>query len=89
MYVCIVASAQALPDIEELSLLAPDATICLYNLKLDILRGGELDAPAFPSKEFRNRFLSRVKPVYSSVFAFDAPAAIHNELSRCIHHGVR
>jgi hypothetical protein len=49
VYVCIVASAQELPDIEELHTLAPDKTIIFYNLKLDILRG-DLGAPAFPSK---------------------------------------
>jgi Domain of unknown function (DUF1995) len=63
MYVCIVASAQELPDIEELHKLDPEATIVFYNLKLDILRG-DLGAPAFPSKDFQDRFLSRVKPVY-------------------------
>jgi hypothetical protein len=63
VYVCIVASAQELPDIEELSKLDPDATIVFYNLKLDILRG-DLGAPAFPSKDFQDRFLSRVKPAY-------------------------
>jgi hypothetical protein len=49
VYVCLVASAQELPDIEELHALDPDATIIFYNLKLDILRG-DLGAPAFPSK---------------------------------------
>ena len=49
VYVCIVASAQELPDIEELHTLDPDKTIIFYNLKLDILRG-DLGAPAFPSK---------------------------------------
>lgn len=63
MYVVIIASAQELPDVEELAELVPDAVICLYNLKLDILRG-DLGAPAFPPKEFQDRFLSRVKPVY-------------------------
>lgn len=63
MYICLVASAQELPDIEELTKLDPDATICFYNLKLDILRG-DLGAPAFPSKDFQDRFLSTVKPVY-------------------------
>jgi len=63
IYICLVASAQELPDIEELSKLDPDKTIILYNLKLDILRG-DLGAPAFPSKEFQDRFLSEVKPVY-------------------------
>jgi hypothetical protein len=63
MYVCIVASAQELPDIEELSKLDPDKTIVMYNLKLDVLRG-DLGAPAFPSKDFQDRFLSTVKPVY-------------------------
>lgn len=63
MYVCIIASAQELPDIEELSTLDPDTPIVFYNLKLDILRG-DLGAPAFPSKDFQDRFLSKVKPVY-------------------------
>lgn len=63
MYVIIVASAQELPDVEELHDLAPDAVICFYNLKLDVLRG-DLGAPAFPSKDFQDRFLSKVKPVY-------------------------
>lgn len=63
MYVVIIASAQELPDVEELSELAPDAVICFYNLKLDVLRG-DLGAPAFPPKDFQDRFLSRVKPVY-------------------------
>ena len=49
MYVCIVASAQELPDIEELHSLDPNATIVFYNMKLDVLRG-DLGAPAFPSK---------------------------------------
>lgn len=63
MYIIIVASAQELPDVEELSNLAPDAVICMYNMKLDVLKG-DLGAPAFPSKEFNDRFLSTVKPVY-------------------------
>merc|ERR1712038_2044011 len=63
MYIILVASAQGLPDVEELSELDPDAVICFYNLKLDILRG-DLGAPAFPPKDFQDRFLSKVKPVY-------------------------
>lgn len=63
MYVVIIASAQELPDVEELHELAPDAVICFYNLKLDVLRG-DLGAPAFPPKDFQDRFLSKVKPVY-------------------------
>lgn len=63
MYIIIIASAQELPDVEELSELAPDAVICFYNLKLDVLRG-DLGAPAFPPKDFQDRFLSLVKPVY-------------------------
>lgn len=63
MYIVIVASAQELPDVEELVELDPNAVICLYNLKLDVLRG-DLGAPAFPPKEFQDRFLSRVKPTY-------------------------
>jgi hypothetical protein len=65
LYVCIVASAQELPDIEELHDLVKDKNvpIVMYNMKLDVLRG-DLGAPAFPSKDFQDRFLSRVKPVY-------------------------
>eukprot|EP00555_Chaetoceros_dichaeta_P001068 CAMPEP_0198278726 /NCGR_PEP_ID=MMETSP1447-20131203/66529_1 /TAXON_ID=420782 /ORGANISM="Chaetoceros dichaeta, Strain CCMP1751" /LENGTH=384 /DNA_ID=CAMNT_0043973821 /DNA_START=107 /DNA_END=1261 /DNA_ORIENTATION=- len=63
MYVIVVASAQELPDVEELHTLAPDAIIVFYNLKLDVLRG-DIGAPAFPSKDFQDRFLSLVKPVY-------------------------
>ena len=49
VYVCLVASAQELPDIEELHTLDPTKTIFFYNLKLDVLRG-DLGAPAFPGK---------------------------------------
>jgi hypothetical protein len=63
VYICLSSSAQELPDIEELNMLEPDKTIIFYNLKLDILRG-DLGAPAFPPKEFQDRFLSKVKPVY-------------------------
>jgi hypothetical protein len=63
MYICLVASAQELPDIEELHLSDPDKTIVFYNLKLDVLRG-DLGNPAFPGKDLQDRFLSRVKPVY-------------------------
>jgi len=64
MYIIIVASAQELPDVEELSeQIDDDKVIVFYNLKLDILRG-DLGAPAFPSKEFQDRFLSKVKPAY-------------------------
>jgi hypothetical protein len=69
LYICLVSSAQELPDIEELHKIVQDdekgskAPIVLYNLKLDILRG-DLGAPAFPPKDFQDRFLSRVKPVY-------------------------
>lgn len=63
MYIIIVASAQELPDVEELSELDPGKTIVFYNLKLDVLRG-DLGAPAFPGKDFQDRFLSKVKPVY-------------------------
>ena len=63
IYICLTASAQELPDIEELHELEPEKTIICYNLKLDVLRG-DLGAPAFPRKEFQDRFLSRVKPVY-------------------------
>lgn len=65
LYICIVASAQELPDIEALhNVIKEDKIpIILYNLKLDVLRG-DLGAPAFPPKTFQDRFLSRVKPVY-------------------------
>lgn len=63
MYVIIVASAQELPDIEELHELDPNAVIVMFNMKLDTLRG-DLGNPAFPSKDFHDRFLSLVKPVY-------------------------
>lgn len=43
--------------------LDPGKTIVFYNLKLDVLRG-DLGAPAFPPKDFQDRFLSRIKPVY-------------------------
>jgi hypothetical protein len=67
MYICIIASAQELPDIEELynniNHNNHNTTILCYNLKLDVLRG-DLGAPAFPPKAFQDRFLSKVKPVY-------------------------
>mmetsp|Transcript_3078 Transcript_3078/g.4151 ORF Transcript_3078/g.4151 Transcript_3078/m.4151 type:complete len:373 (-) Transcript_3078:39-1157(-) len=63
MYVCLTASAQELPDIEELHELDPEKTIVMYNMKLDVLRG-DLGAPAFPGQDFQDRFLSRVKPIY-------------------------
>merc|ERR1712157_330046 len=63
MYVIIAASAQELPDVEELHELDPEAVIVFYNLKLDTLRG-DLGNPAFPKKDFHDRFLSKVKPIY-------------------------
>lgn len=63
VYICLSSSAQELPDIEELHGLDPEKTVIFYNLKLDVLRG-DLGAPAFPPKEFQDRFLSKVKPVY-------------------------
>jgi len=63
MYVVIGVSAQELPDVEELHELEKDKPIVLYNLKLETLRG-DLGAPAFPSRELQDRFLSRVKPSY-------------------------
>jgi hypothetical protein len=65
MYICIVASAQEIPDIEELYELIKEEgkPIVFYNMKLDILRG-DLGAPAFPPKDLQDRFLSEVKPVY-------------------------
>lgn len=62
-YVCLTVSAQELPDIEALSEADPGKPIICYNLKLDVLRG-DLGAPAFPPKEFQDRFLSKIKPVY-------------------------
>lgn len=63
IYICLSSSAQELPDIEELHSLDPTKPIVFFNLKLDVLRG-DLGAPAFPPKDFQDRFLSRVKPVY-------------------------
>lgn len=63
MYICLIASAQELPDIEELHGIDPQKPVICYNMKLDILRG-DLGAPAFPSKDLHDRFLSRIKPVY-------------------------
>ena len=66
LYIILTASAQELPDVEKLYEMTrgdDDATICFYNLKLDVLRG-DLGAPAFPSKALHDRFLSKVKPVY-------------------------
>lgn len=72
MYVVVVASAQELPDVEELydqikeqrdPVTGRSPVIVFYNLKLDVLRG-DLGAPAFPGKDFQDRFLSCVKPVY-------------------------
>lgn len=71
MYIIVGASAQELPDVEELYDQIKDQkdddgkspVIVFYNLKLDVLRG-DLGAPAFPGRDFQDRFLSRVKPVY-------------------------
>lgn len=63
LYIIVIASAQELPDVEELMEVDPGKVIVFFNLKLDILRG-DLGAPAFPPKDFQDRFLSRVKPVY-------------------------
>lgn len=62
-YILLGLSAQELPDAEELCELDGGKTVIFFNLKLDVLRG-DLGAPAFPPKEFQDRFLSRVKPVY-------------------------
>jgi Domain of unknown function (DUF1995) len=63
VYICVGLSAQELPDAEELYEQDPTKTIIFFNMKLDILRG-DLGAPAFPPKDFQDRFLSKVKPVY-------------------------
>lgn len=63
LYIILTASAQELPDVEELHNIDKEKPIIFYNLKLDVLRG-DLGAPAFPSKDFQDRFLSKVKPVY-------------------------
>ena len=51
MYVCLTASAQELPDIEELHKLDPEKTIVMYNLKLDVLRGGSCASKSFCRSE--------------------------------------
>ena len=65
MYIIVGASAQELPDVELYEQIKDDKdengncpTIVFYNLKLDVLRG-DLGAPAFPGKDFQDRFLSR------------------------------
>lgn len=63
MYIVIVASAQELPDIEELHKQSPSSSIVFFNMKLDTLRG-DLGIPAFPPKDLQDRFLSRVRPTY-------------------------
>ena len=63
LYIILTASAQELPDIEELHQAQPDVPVIFYNLKLDVLRG-DLGAPAFPPKELHDRFLSKIKPIY-------------------------
>jgi len=63
-YIICIASAQELPDVEELySKTGGKVPIVFFNLKLDTLRG-DLGIPAFPPKSLHDRFLSRVKPVY-------------------------
>lgn len=80
IYICIVASAQELPDIEELynSLKEQQQedeaeeggkvekkNIPIIMYNLKLdVLRGDLGAPAFPPKAFQDRFLSRVKPVY-------------------------
>jgi Domain of unknown function (DUF1995) len=71
VYIVLTASAQELPDVQELHQLLlqeqadaePLPTIVCYNLKLDVLRG-DLGAPAFPPRSLQDDFLSQVKPVY-------------------------
>ena len=63
MYVIIGASAQELPAIQQLHVLAPSVPIICFNLKLDVLRG-DLGLPAFPPKSVHHEFLCKVKPVY-------------------------
>ena len=49
MYVIIGASAQELPAIQQLHVLAPSVPIICFNLKLDVLRG-DLGLPGFPPR---------------------------------------
>lgn len=49
IYVALVFSAQELPDLQELTKIAPEAKIVFFNLRLDTLRG-DLGLPAFPPK---------------------------------------
>ena len=73
MYVVLVASAQELPDVEELYDQIKDAqddegnapVVVFFNLKLDVLRG-DLGAPAFPGKDFQVSF-KRVRRVCRGV----------------------
>lgn len=94
MYIIVVASAQELPDVEELyEQIKKDErdesttgqqqqpVIVFYNLKLDILRG-DLGAPAFPSKELHDRFLSRIKPTYTTIQSKCINTTIRTQLSR-------
>ena len=54
LYIIIVASAQELPDVEELHLADTDVPIVFFNMKLDTLRG-DLGVPAFPPKDLQDR----------------------------------
>lgn len=63
IYIVLGASAQELPDVEQLVGKAGKRPVILFNLKLDSARG-DLGLPAFPRKAMHYRFLSRVLPVY-------------------------
>lgn len=63
MYIVLGASAQELPDVEDLAYAAGDRPLVFFNLKLDTSRG-DLGLPAFPRRALHFRFLSKIVPAY-------------------------